>query len=352
MANDYNGYIATYREYQRGDHYRKALTGWGPHSSDYFATRLVQMGGHAERRRRDLPAEPGQREGRRPTQAHQRRSARTVLGADRHRRRGGLRGRAARRRRRRRRRQPARRTSSASRAAFFNWDGGSNYTDNPRVTVQRQATARWADFADQSGEIPVTVKYPQGEDVPSYLQGDQAWKWTAHFEAFAANFDTGMRARACDAGRHLPLRRRRHAPRGRRAASVPPRVETVRGAAVDRDHRERPARGPGRTGQLQPSGRGTRLRDQRRAAGVRRDRSDRLPGQLQVAGALHQERAHRRSATRPRRPTRSKFEWYCFTCTFRPWADTGDAEVAYLTIVDPGGVSTGTRRAPAATAGR
>ncbi len=46
MANDYNGYIATYREYQRGDHYRKALTGWGPHSSDYLATRLVQMAGH------------------------------------------------------------------------------------------------------------------------------------------------------------------------------------------------------------------------------------------------------------------------------------------------------------------
>src|SRR4051812_40761361 len=44
MANDYNGYIATYREYQRGDHYRKALTGWGPHSSDYMATHLVQMG--------------------------------------------------------------------------------------------------------------------------------------------------------------------------------------------------------------------------------------------------------------------------------------------------------------------
>ena len=44
MANDYNGYIATYREYQRGDHYRKALTGWGPHSSDYMATRLVGLG--------------------------------------------------------------------------------------------------------------------------------------------------------------------------------------------------------------------------------------------------------------------------------------------------------------------
>lgn len=44
MSNDYNGYIATYREYQRGDHYRKALTGWGPHSSDYLATRLVYLG--------------------------------------------------------------------------------------------------------------------------------------------------------------------------------------------------------------------------------------------------------------------------------------------------------------------
>src|SRR3954451_9100090 len=44
MANDYNGYIASYREYMDRDHYRKALTGWGPHSSDYFATRLTQMG--------------------------------------------------------------------------------------------------------------------------------------------------------------------------------------------------------------------------------------------------------------------------------------------------------------------
>ena len=44
MANDYNGYIASYREYQRGDHYRKALTGWGPHSADYLASRLVTIG--------------------------------------------------------------------------------------------------------------------------------------------------------------------------------------------------------------------------------------------------------------------------------------------------------------------
>src|SRR5205814_68249 len=42
MANDYNGYIASYREYMDRDHYRKALTGWGPHSSDYYPTRLTQ----------------------------------------------------------------------------------------------------------------------------------------------------------------------------------------------------------------------------------------------------------------------------------------------------------------------
>ena len=44
MSNDYNGYIASYREFMDRDHYRKALTGWGPHSSDYYATRLSQMG--------------------------------------------------------------------------------------------------------------------------------------------------------------------------------------------------------------------------------------------------------------------------------------------------------------------
>ena len=59
MANDYNGYIATYREYQRGDHYRKALTGWGPHSSDYMATRLVNAGPPAQRDpASELPTRP------------------------------------------------------------------------------------------------------------------------------------------------------------------------------------------------------------------------------------------------------------------------------------------------------
>ena len=52
MANDYNGYIATYRDYMGRDHYRKALTGWGPHSSDFFATRLTPHRPRAQGRQR------------------------------------------------------------------------------------------------------------------------------------------------------------------------------------------------------------------------------------------------------------------------------------------------------------
>src|SRR5204863_315758 len=41
--------------------------------------------------------------------------------------------------------------------ATFTWDGGNNYTDNPYVTVERQVGGTWVPFADQSGEVPVTV---------------------------------------------------------------------------------------------------------------------------------------------------------------------------------------------------
>ena len=108
MANDYNGYIATYREFQRGDHYRKALTGWGPHSSDYMASRLVNMGrvlaGGDE-------AEAAARRVRRGQGAGGPRGQRGASAGARHQRwRGdrGLRGRAARRRRHAGRGHPAR----------------------------------------------------------------------------------------------------------------------------------------------------------------------------------------------------------------------------------------------------
>jgi hypothetical protein len=239
MANDYNGYIASYREYMNHDHYRKALTGWGPHSSDYMATRLVRLGhalegDTASAQAITAEAVPGQaapeytalaaKEA--ADQAHEEAKVTAV-------------GEAA---------SAAAKAYAATLpndggsdteltqpkdiqrfdAATFTWDGGNNYTDNPTVTVQRRVGAGWAPFADQSGELPVTLAYPASAnqtkatnvyggspvngDTPSpdpskvdpngiaadgsalvngmvgYRAGGQVWKWTATFEAFVSRF--------------------------------------------------------------------------------------------------------------------------------------------------------------------
>ena len=115
MANDYNGYIATYREYQRGDHYRKALTAWGPHSSDYLATRLVHARPAPEGTRRAAARRPAAGGELADADGESRPTSRSTttrakaLGTTRRTRRRRLRGRAARRRRRGRGRRPARR---------------------------------------------------------------------------------------------------------------------------------------------------------------------------------------------------------------------------------------------------
>jgi hypothetical protein len=84
-------------------------------------------------------------------------------------------------------------------AATFTWDGGNNYTDNPYATVERRVGGGWVTFADQSGEIPVTLKYPASSEgtfdpaalvngIVGYRAGGQVWKWTAAFEAFVSRF--------------------------------------------------------------------------------------------------------------------------------------------------------------------
>src|SRR5256714_6083142 len=84
-------------------------------------------------------------------------------------------------------------------AATFTWDGGNNYTDNPVVTVERKLGRRWVEFADQSGEIPVTLRYPassEGDYDPTavangtagYRLGGQKWKWTSTVEAVVSRF--------------------------------------------------------------------------------------------------------------------------------------------------------------------
>jgi hypothetical protein len=185
MANDYNGYIATYREYQRGDHYRKALTGWGPHSSDYMATRLVGLG-RALNGGPDVPPEPLDAKALADTANNDARAA--ALGSV-----GGA-GAAA--------YESALPSDGGAAevvsqppdverfgAARFTWNGGDNYVDQPVVAVQRRVGGEWKPYADQSGEVPVTLKFPAKEDAPAFLSGDQRWEWTATFEAFVARFD-------------------------------------------------------------------------------------------------------------------------------------------------------------------
>lgn len=220
MANDYNGYIATYRDYMGRDHYRKALTGWGPHSSDYLATRLARLGrtlkGDARSRLEvDRETDPAVAAEKAPEyvpgateeavdQAAEEARVRAVgeaAGAavlaydatvpdD-----GGAPG-------------PVRQPKDIERfdAATFAWTGGNNYSDNPTVVVERRVGDGWELFADQSGEVQTTLKYP-GEDpsaLATYRTGGQKWTWTATFEAFVSRFDLvdpqGRSYRATPAG--------------------------------------------------------------------------------------------------------------------------------------------------------
>jgi hypothetical protein len=327
MGNDYNGYIATYREYQRGDHYRKALTGWGPHSSDYMASRLVAMGGHLNGGP-DLPAEPGQEKVAPDLALNDQRAQMLGTIGD-----TSVRayeaslpddgGSAA----------PVQQPRDIERfsATFFTWNGGSNFTDNPNVRVLRNVDGRWIPHADQSGELPVTLKFPQGQDAQSYLLGGQRWEWTAHFEAFASNFDPGVRPRATPEGtyRFVVDGRRRQ---GRRP--VPYHIESqpfqvrrwtgirVEDLRIDPDRKVSFKVGPRRTIAVTSGG---------PAIQAEIGPIDYPDSYASPARFIKEQRTALRDPDAPADP--AKLEWFCFTCTFRPWADTGDAQAAWVTIV-------------------
>jgi hypothetical protein len=327
MANDYNGYIASYREYQRGDHYRKALTAWGPHSSDYLASRLVTMGGLL--RGGPAPAgEVGQEKVIADVALNDQRADKlgeigetsvtayeAALPND-----GGS-------------AQPVQQPQDIERfdATFFKWVGGSNFTDNPHVKVQRLVSGQWQEHAGQSGEIPVTLEYPQGDEVPSYLQGGQEWRWTAHFEAFASNFDT------IEGGRATPEGTYRFVVDGLRrqgGSATPYRLEsssfdvrrwdgiTVDALKVDRSGRVVFTVGPRRS--LTVSSGGPEIQ----ATIGPIDYPDSYDSPIPF---IKEERQAFRDPAAPASAT--KLEWFCFRCSFRPWADAGRPEIAYLTIV-------------------
>ena len=197
-AGDYDGYTVSYREYMSRDHYRKALTSYGAHTADYMVTNLVQMAGEMNGMpRKALDTSD-------PVASVERARLDGMMQAD-------------------EARQVAESTalglvsgtaydawvaslpvdlqpSSSSRViaqppasvqrfsgVTFSWHGGSNAVDNPRVIVQRQEGGKWVDYADQSGEVQTMVHLPKGaQGVASVYAGAFDWQWTASFEAFDA----------------------------------------------------------------------------------------------------------------------------------------------------------------------
>ncbi|HSW14902.1 MAG TPA: neutral/alkaline non-lysosomal ceramidase N-terminal domain-containing protein [Solimonas sp.] len=183
-AGDYNGYTVSYREYMSRDSYRKALTSYGAHTADYMATRLVRMAasmqGGAALSGELLDPLAAIDEVRQQVVA-------TTVGAlsgaafdawD-----AGLPNDAG-------TPEPLQQPAAITRfqAAHFQWRGGSTAVDQPLVRIEREsAPGLWLPHADQTGEVPLRVEFPDG--LPGVLRtwtGMQEWLWTASYEAYTA----------------------------------------------------------------------------------------------------------------------------------------------------------------------
>lgn len=182
MGNDYWGYVPEYREYRAADHYRKALSGLGPHGADFLATRLGRLGASlnggpavvpspldraflAEQGRAEATAQALGEAGRAYAAAYE-----ATLPAD-----GGAPAILS---------QP--RDIERYSAAHLTFVGGGNYTDRPEVQVERRRGDDWEPYGDMSGEVQLMVDFPKAEELASWRAGTFTWKWTAAFEAFSS----------------------------------------------------------------------------------------------------------------------------------------------------------------------
>jgi len=314
MTNDYWGYIVPYREFQAKDHYRKALTGLGPHSSDFLATRLTRLAAGLNGGARYRPTLKDVLYSGEDT--HQRERARWIgelaaqylplyaatLPAD-----GGAPAVVA---------QP----SDIERfdAARMTWVGGSNWFDLPDVRVERLVDGgAWERFADMSGEVQALVRYPQpGPDVAAWRAGQFAWRWEATFEAFASDIvvtdATGTQRRATPPGTYrFVVDGTRHAGLGETDAyhleSAPFAVAPWSGIQV--------------TDLTADPGSGTVTF---RVAGA---------GPPRAQGALDYPDSYA-SPFRFIQNQRSTVvgQEYCFRCSFRPWADAGEVATAEVEV--------------------
>jgi hypothetical protein len=183
-AGDYNGYVVSYREFMAYDHYRKALTPYGPHTADYLVTRLVALARSMNDPTYELPPEfhspalladearqvalaetVGRGLG--PTAAEWERALPDDPGPV----------------------APLDQPRDITRfdAATFTWRGGTTAVDSPLAVVERLVDGTWVPHADGSGEVQVMVQQAQG--VPgtlSALTGRMEWRWTANLEAYSS----------------------------------------------------------------------------------------------------------------------------------------------------------------------
>ena len=182
-AGDYMGYTVSYREYMSRDHYRKALTAYGPHTADYVNTRLEKMAGElkggpayeGEPHDTALLADEARQEALAISLGQASSAAFDAWNAALPNDKGPV--------------EPTTQPENITRfdAATFSWRGGANAVDNPVVRVERLAGKTWRPFADQSGEIQTMVKFPEGaEGVAETYAGNTEWIWTANFEAYNA----------------------------------------------------------------------------------------------------------------------------------------------------------------------
>ncbi|MGH3362085.1 MAG: hypothetical protein ACRDOM_06465 [Nocardioides sp.] len=182
-AGDYNGYTVSYREYMSRDHYRKALTSYGPHTADYMNTRLTALAGSLNGG--PAPEPDPHQDAAAADEARQESLARSLGQASS----AAYDGWQAARPDDAGPASPLVQPDDITRfdAAHFTWRGGSNAVDNPTVAVERWVDGRWDPYADQSGEVPTRVTFPEGAGgVADTYAGEQEWRWTASFEAFDA----------------------------------------------------------------------------------------------------------------------------------------------------------------------
>ncbi|WP_205699648.1 hypothetical protein [Conexibacter sp. SYSU D00693] len=315
MANDYWGYQPEYREQRGHDHYRKALSGLGPHGSDFLATRLARLGASLNGGP-PLAATPQDR-------IYELEQARaqavsTALGVV---------GRAV--TRLMEASQPpdagppaiAQQPADVRRfgAAHVTWTGGSNWTDLPDVRVERFADGAWRPYGDLTGDVQLMVRFPKPAQLGDVAAGRFAWRWTAGFEAFGSDVAqpdaTGTMREATPAGTYRFVVAGRHRT-GRGAVPRPYRLTSERFTVSRWD--------------------GLEVRDVR----LHRDRTvsfrvapidfpDSHPSPFRFIKAKQERFTYDRDDP-------DDDQVYCSRCTFRPWADTGSVAGATVRILRPG----------------